>query len=122
MGGVVVRGDGRGRQMGFPTANVLVTDAEKLVPAPGIYACWATVDQHRAMGALHIGPRPTFPGADPTVEVHLLDFDGNIYGRRIKLEVVEAQRSIVAFDTVYALAAQMTNDVMRTRELLEGRQ
>ena len=121
MTGVVVRGDGRGRELGFPTANILVAGADKLVPAAGIYACWATVAQRRMMGALHIGPRPTFPGAEPSVEVHLLDFDGSIYGRRIGLELVGALRTVVAFDTVAALKAQMRNDIAWTRNLLESR-
>lgn len=117
--GVVVRGDGRGRNLGFPTANILVAGADKLIPGAGIYACWATVGQARLMGALHIGPRPTFPGAEPTVEVHLLNFDGAIYGQRIRLELVEALRAIVAFETVEALKQQMARDVARTRSLLQ---
>lgn len=119
--GVVVRGDGRGRHLGFPTANILVAGADKLIPGAGIYACWATVGQERFMGALHIGPRPTFPGAEPTLEVHLLNFDGAaIYGQRIRLELVEALRAVVAFDTVEALKEQMARDVARTRRLLES--
>lgn len=121
MTGVVVRGDGRGRELGFPTANILVAGADKLIPAAGIYACWTNVGKRRLMGALHIGPRPTFPGAEPTVEVHLLDFDGSIYGRRIRLELVEALRTVVAFNTVEALKAQMREDIARTRYLLESR-
>ena len=117
--GVVVRGDGRGRDLGFPTANIVVAGADKLVPGAGIYACWATVAEQRLMGALHIGPRPTFPGAEPTVEVHLLNFDGSIYGQRIRLELVEALRPVAAFETVATLKEQMARDVERTRSLLE---
>ncbi len=120
MTGVVVRGDGRGRELGFPTANILVAGPDKLIPAAGIYACWANVGKRRLMGALHIGPRPTFPGAGPTVEVHLLDFGGSIYGRRIRLELVEALRTVEVFDTVEALKAQMRKDIARTRNLLES--
>ena len=72
------------------------------------------------MGALHIGPRPTFPGAEPTVEVHLLNFDGAIYGQRVRLELVMALRGIVAFEEVEALKEQMAKDVARTRSLLES--
>lgn len=117
--GVVVRGDGRGRDLGFPTANIVVAGADKLIPGAGIYACWANVGEQRFMGALHIGPRPTFPGAEPTVEVHLLDFDDSIYGQRIRLELVEALRAVAAFDTVETLKEQMARDVDRTRRLLE---
>ncbi len=120
--GVVTRGDGRGRQLGFPTANLLVSDPDKLIPAAGIYACGVTLDHGRFMGALHIGPRPTFPGAAPTVEVHILDFDRELYGRRIHLDLIEMLRPVVAFDTVDALREQMERDVDRTRRLLEAGQ
>ncbi len=120
--GVVVRGDGRGRELGFPTANVLAAGADKLIPRAGIYACWATVGQERLMGALHIGPRPTFPGAEPTLEVHLLDYGGAaVYGRRIRLELVERLRAVVAFDTVSALTEQMARDVALSRRVLDPR-
>jgi len=118
--GVVTRGDGRGRELGFPTANLLVSGADKLVPAAGIYACYVTLEQGSFMGALHIGPRPTFPGATPTVEVHLLDFEGELYGRRIHLDLIEILRPVVAFDTVDALRKQMDKDVERTRRRLES--
>ena len=104
--GVVVRGDGRGRSLGFPTANLRVTSDDKLVPAAGIYACWASVwpaRSERWMGALHIGPRPTFPGAEPTIEVHLLDYDGDLYGSTLHLDLVERLRDVDAFGSVEAL-------------------
>ena len=95
--GTVVPGDGRGRELGFPTANLRVDDQDKLVPAEGIYACHATVPAGRFMGALHIGPRPTFPGAGTAVEVFLLDFEGELYGCDIRLELVERLRPVAAF-------------------------
>lgn len=118
--GTVVPGDGRGRELGFPTANLRVRGADKLVPAEGIYACHATVPAGRFMGALHIGPRPTFPGADAAVEVFLLDFDGELYGCGIRLELIERLRPVAAFDSADELAAQMRADVRRTREVLAG--
>ena len=119
MTGIVVRGDGRGRQLGFPTANIRVSGPDKLVPAAGIYACYASVAQGRYMGALHIGPRPSFPGADATVEVFLLDFDGNVYGHEVRLELIEYLRPIAAFGSVESLKAQMGADVAQTRDILE---
>ena len=118
--GTVVSGDGRGRELGFPTANLRVHGTDKLVPAEGIYACYATVPAGRFMGALHIGPRPTFPGADAAVEVFLLDFDGELYGCEIRLELVERLRPVAAFDSADELAEQMRADVLRTREALAG--
>ncbi|MYA64189.1 MAG: bifunctional riboflavin kinase/FAD synthetase [Gemmatimonadetes bacterium] len=119
--GTVVPGDGRGRELGFPTANLRVGDADKLIPAEGIYACRATVPAGRFMGALHIGPRPTFPGTGAAVEVFLLDFDGELYGQEIRLELIERLRSVEAFATAGALAEQMRVDVRRAREVLGER-
>ena len=117
--GTVVPGDGRGRTLGFPTANVRVSGEDKLIPGAGIYACQATVARGRFMGALHIGPRPTFPGADASMEVFLLDFNGELYGRGIEIELIEFLRPVVAFHSAGALAEQMRVDVDRTRRLLE---
>ncbi len=116
--GTVVPGDGRGRELGFPTANLHVADPDKLIPAEGIYACYATVPGGRFMGALHIGPRPTFPGAGSAVEVFLLDFEGELYGCDIRLELIERLRSVAAFDSAAELVEQMRVDVRRTREVL----
>lgn len=118
--GTVIPGDGRGRELGFPTANLRVHGTDKLVPAEGIYACHATVPAGRYRGALHIGPRPTFPGADAAVEVFLLDFDGELYGCEIRLELVERLRPVAAFATADELAEQMRADVRRAREVLAG--
>ena len=118
LSGTVVRGDGRGREIGFPTANVLISGEDKLIPAAGIYACHVQVPAGPFMGALHIGPRPTFPGADDTVEVFLLDFEGELYGGDIGLQLVERLRPVVAFDSAATLAEQMHADVAQTRALL----
>lgn len=118
--GIVVRGDGRGRELGFPTANIRVAGQDKLVPAAGIYACHASVAGRRHMGALHIGPRPSFPGADATVEVFLLDFDGELYGHEVRLDLIEYLRPVAAFGTARALTRQIRNDVARTRGILGG--
>ncbi len=121
LAGLVVRGEGRGRRLGFPTANLHVAGEGKLVPAAGIYACRVTAGGRRRMGALHIGPRPTFPGLAPTVEVHLLDFAGDLYGARIHLELIAHLRPVEAFDSASALKEAMARDVDRTRKLLGGR-
>ncbi|MDE2795378.1 MAG: bifunctional riboflavin kinase/FAD synthetase [Gemmatimonadota bacterium] len=118
--GTVVPGDGRGRELGFPTANLRVHGADKLVPREGIYACYVTVPAGRFMGALHIGPRPTFPGVGDAVEVFLLDFDGELYGCEIRVELVERLRPVAAFDSADELAEQMRADVRRTRKALAG--
>ncbi len=115
--GRVVHGDGRGRSLGFPTANLQAGDG-KLVPAPGIYAVWVHHPWGRSMGALHVGPRPTFPGSPPTVEVFLLDFEEDLYGRSVRLDFVHHLRSVEPFTTVQALVDKMEQDVLRVRERL----
>ena len=116
--GTVVRGEGRGRGLGFPTANLRVLDEDKLVPAPGIYAVRVHHPLGSSMGALHIGPRPTFPGSPPTVEVFLLDFEGDLYGQVLRLDFVERLRPVEPFDSVDELIREMTRDVERVREVL----
>ncbi len=116
--GFVVRGDGRGRTLGFPTANLEVRDPSKLVPPPGIYAVWGVLRHGRVAGALHIGPRPTFPGATPTIELHLMDYEGDLYGERIRVDFVEHLRPVLPFDSVTALVEQMKADVAQAREIL----
>jgi riboflavin kinase/FMN adenylyltransferase len=115
---LVVRGDGRGRQLGFPTANLAGFSIEKLVPPPGIYAVRGVTRTGTWDGALHLGPRPTFQGAPPTIELHLLDFEGDLYGEDVRVDFVEYLREVLPFDSVQALVGQMKADVERTREAL----
>lgn len=118
--GLVVRGDGRGRRLGFPTANLHVSSSEKLVPPPGIYAVRGVLRRGTFPGALHVGPRPTFRGSPPTVELHLLDFEGDLYGEEIRVDFVERMRDVLPFDSVPALVRQMQDDVEAARVVLEG--
>ena len=116
--GVVVRGDGRGRRLGFPTANLQVADSRKLIPAEGIYAVRARLPTGVCDGALHIGPRPTFPGSPATIEVHLLDYSGDLYGTELQLDLVERLREIRHFADPAELIRHMSEDVRRARRIL----
>jgi len=116
--GVVVRGDGRGRHLGFPTANLQVDQADKLIPAPGIYAVRGVLRSGTHAGALHLGPRPTFQGSPPTVELHLLDFDGDLYGAKVRVDFVARLRDVRPFDSAASLVEQMREDVEKAREIL----
>lgn len=116
--GVVVRGDGRGRDLGFPTANLQVSSSEKLLPPAGIYAVRAVLRRGTFLGALHLGPRPTFQGSPPSVELHILDFDGDLYGEEIRVDVIEWLRDVLPFGSVAALVKQMKKDVDRARVAL----
>lgn len=117
--GVVVRGDGRGRLLGFPTAN-LALHRESL-PAAGIYAAWARINDDSRLWAssVSVGVNPTFIGdRERRVEVHLHDADVNLYGMNLSVELVEHLRPMYRFDGVEALIAQTADDVARCRVLL----
>jgi riboflavin kinase/FMN adenylyltransferase len=119
--GTVVRGDGVGRQLGFPTANLRLHE-EKCVPAFGIYAVWARIagtSEWRG-GAMSIGVRPTFGGQVRTLEVHLLDFSGDLYGRDLEVECVDWLRPELQFEGTGPLIAAIHADVEQVRERLAG--
>jgi riboflavin kinase / FMN adenylyltransferase len=115
----VQRGEARGRQLGFPTANLWLGDY--LRPALGVYAVRATVhdgpDSHR--GVANLGLRPTFGGlAEPRLEVHLFDFSGDIYGRRLRVELVQFLRPERKFPNIAALKKQIGLDATAARTVL----
>lgn len=116
--GTVVRGDGRGRELGFPTANLELNDPTKLVPADGIYVARAILREGTIDGVLHVGPRPTFVGAAPTIELHLLDWSGDLYGRHLRVDLCARLRGVERFPTVEALIDAMNEDVRVAREVL----
>ncbi|GHJ49746.1 riboflavin biosynthesis protein [Catellatospora sp. TT07R-123] len=115
--GVVVRGDQRGREIGFPTAN-LFTAKYAAVPADGVYACWLVRGTERLPAAVSIGTNPTFSGQDRRVEAYVLDFSGDLYGERLALDFVSHLRPTLKFDGVEALVAAIDDDVARTRAVL----
>lgn len=118
--GLVVRGDGRGRQLGFPTANLGGVSPDKALPPPGVYAVRGSVRSGVYDGALHLGPRPTFPGASPSIELHLIDFEGDLYGEEVRVDFIERIREIRPFASVEALVDQMRADVSSARRTLAG--
>ncbi|HEY1563427.1 MAG TPA: riboflavin biosynthesis protein RibF [Gaiellaceae bacterium] len=107
--GVVVRGDGRGRELGFPTANLDVPEG-LLVPPDGVYAGW-TRDKRAAVS---IGTNPHFDGVERRVEAHLLDFDGDLYDERLVVELWTPLREQRRFDSLEELVAAIGDDVERT--------
>jgi riboflavin kinase/FMN adenylyltransferase len=117
MRGPIVHGDMRGRTLGYPTAN-LVPDPRLVVPDHGIYACRAEVDGESHIAAVNVGVRPTFKtGRGLLVEAFLLDFEGDIYGRELRLDFLERLRGERRFDSVEALVEQMGRDVTETRRI-----
>jgi riboflavin kinase/FMN adenylyltransferase len=117
--GQVEAGDQRGRRLGIPTANIRAP-REKLIPAPGVYACRALVNEERYASAVNIGVRPTFVESQSGVyiEAHLLDYSGNLYGSDVTLQFMGRLRDEMKFDSVEALLGQVQRDIQRTREMI----
>ncbi|MBM3461122.1 MAG: bifunctional riboflavin kinase/FAD synthetase [Armatimonadetes bacterium] len=115
--GEVVRGDARGRTIGFPTAN-LGCPPEKLLPADGVYAMRVKVGDETVQGVANLGIRPTFGERRRVLEVHLLDYLGDLYGRTLQASFIERLRAEMRFDGVDALIAQIARDVESARALL----
>jgi riboflavin kinase/FMN adenylyltransferase len=115
---IVVHGEKRGRELGYPTAN-LAPSPEGLIPADGVYAAWATIGEDRFPAAVSVGNNPTFDGVpEKRVEAHLLDQDLDLYGRTIEIAFVEYVRGMVKFTNIDGLIAQMDDDTERVRAVL----
>lgn len=119
LSGPVVHGDGRGRRINIPTANIHYPDS-KLLPANGIYACRARIGADLWAAATNIGFNPTFTPDKRTVnvEAHILDFDRDLYGQELKLEFIARLRDEMKFDSVDALLKQIHADIAQTRKIL----
>ena len=117
IGGPVVHGFERGRTIGFPTANISVA-ADRALPGLGVYATRAHVAGRVLTGATNIGRRPTFDEGHISIETYLLDFEGDIYGERMDLDIVSRIRGEVKFDSVDELKAQIAKDVDSARGLI----
>ncbi|UQN15946.1 bifunctional riboflavin kinase/FAD synthetase [Gulosibacter sp. ACHW.36C] len=117
--GVVVHGAKRGRELGFPTANLGPETLEGYVPADGVYAGWLLVDGERLPAAISIGNNPTFEGVpQKQIEAYVLDATLDLYGKSVTVEFVDFIRPMLKFDSLEALIASLGDDVARTRELL----
>ena len=118
--GVVVKGDQRGRDLGYPTANLVLEGLH--LPKFGIYAVWFDVltGPHKGtyMGAASLGERPTFGVNAPNLETYVLDLDGDLYGAEVSVALVAYQRPELKFDGIEALIAQMAVDVEDSRAIL----
>ncbi len=118
--GEVVPGKQRGRKIGFPTAN-LATEKEQL-PAPGVYAVKVRYNLQEYNGVVNLGTCPTFANGKSTIEVHLLDFSGDLYGHKIRIYFVERLREEREFAGVQELVSAINADIIRARQILSERQ
>lgn len=117
---VVERGQQLGRTIGFPTANLALPPAHKLVPANGVYAVWAKVGSERYPAMMNIGVRPTLSGNHLTLEVHLHNFSGDLYGQHVTVEFVEQLRKERKFQGLASLQAQLALDKEASLQALQA--
>ncbi len=119
--GRVVEGDGRGRELGFPTANLAIDDPGKLLPPDGVYAGWAhRAKAERLAAVVNLGCRPTFNGRHRSMEAHLLEFSGDLYGESLVVELVDRIREERRFESPTALISQIQSDCQTASDVLSN--
>ncbi len=119
LNGYVISGEGRGAKLGFPTANLDI-DPQQALPADGVYATWTYIDNQIYPSMTNVGRRPTFPGNKRTVEVLLLDYHNNLYGRELKIDIIERLRREKQFNTAEELKKQIAEDIKQGRAILNS--
>ena len=117
--GRVIPGASRGAKLGFPTANLDI-DPEQALPAEGVYATWAYINDTVSESMTYIGNQPTFGGRQRAVEVYVLDYHGDLYGHELKIDIMERLRGEKQFGTTDELREQITEDIERGRAILSS--
>ncbi len=113
--GQVVKGDQIGRTLGYPTANIEIPESYKLIPSQGVYAVKVLIEGFAYKGMLNIGNRPTLNGTDQRIEVHLFDFNKDIYNKWVRIEFVDFLREDVKFDSLNELKNQLSIDAEQAK-------
>lgn len=121
LNGTVIHGDKRGKELGFPTANIQPENSSKIVPRIGVYATWVRVDGEYYCGMMNIGERPTFDEASYSIEVHIIDFDKEIYGKEIQIQFVERVRDEMKFAGIDELVRQLNHDKEKVLKVLKNK-
>lgn len=119
LNGIVVKGQMRGRLLGYPTANI-AHDPDKIIPKDGVYAVKVLLKGNGHHGMLNIGTNPTFENTERTIEVHIFDFNGDIYGENIEVLFIERIREEKRFGSVTELKEQLYNDKLVSEKILSG--
>ena len=119
LSGIVTRGDQIGRKIGFPTANLFISESYKLIPSDGVYAIFVYLGLERYNGMLNIGWRPTVKGKKRTIEVHLFDFNEDIYGSHLRVELVAIIRKEIEFNHLDGLKEQLIKDKLAVKIILK---
>ncbi len=115
--GQVVHGAERGRKLGFPTANL--AESTNLIPGDGVYAALTTIDGIEYGAAVNIGPNPTFGESAKKIEVHILEFTGDLYGKRLNVDFVQKIRNVIRFSSVEELLAQLQKDLIEIQSIVK---
>ena len=118
--GTVVHGRGLGKQYNYPTLNIHIKEAYKLIPKAGVYIIKTNFNNQNLFGIMNIGNRPTVDGKNQTIEVHLLDFDADIYGENIQVQLTYRLRDEQKFDTIDHLFTQIKEDEKQARKLISN--
>jgi len=116
--GTIVSGKGLGRKMNFPTVNLSIVEDYKLIPLRGVYVVRTMVGDKQVFGMMNIGYRPTVGGQGQTIEIHLLDFDGDLYGSKMQIEILSRLRDERKFESMHELGSQLKKDETNTRNYL----
>ncbi|RAV27597.1 riboflavin biosynthesis protein RibF [Sinomicrobium soli] len=119
--GEVVKGKGLGKQMRYPTANLHIAETYKLIPAKGVYVVKSEIDDRVVYGMMNIGFNPTVNGDRQSIEIHFFDFDRDIYGKKIRIDMLKRLRDEVRFDSVESLTLQLHKDKENALEYLRER-
>lgn len=115
--GEVIHGLGNGKKVGMPTANLDINDLSEDIKY-GVYACYVYINDERYLGVCNVGSRPTVDNSK-TVEVNIIDFDRDIYGLTITIELMKLLRGIHKFNSLDEVKAQVDKDILRTKEILK---
>lgn len=116
--GTVIKGQGFGRKINFPTVNLDIKETYKLIPKKGVYVVKVNFESKTSFGIMNIGYRPTVGGTGQTIEIHLLDFKGDLYGKNMQVEVLKRLREENKFKSIEDLAQQIAKDEKTAREWL----
>ena len=114
--GIIVSGKGLGRKLNFPTVNLHIEETYKLIPKTGVYVVKTQLENNTVFGIMNIGYRPTIDGKNQTIEIHLLDFNADLYGKKMQIEILKRLREEQKFDSVEHLTEQIQEDEKAARK------
>ena len=118
--GQVVKGDGIGIKINYPTANIMPESNSKLIPGNGVYVCKVNIENKNYQGMLNIGKRPTVNGKERRIELHIFDFNTNIYGKNVKITLIKKIRDEIKFNNLDQLKHQLQKDEIKSLNILNN--